>query len=166
MSVKEITTRYALTQLLPLLGGMSDGNLLRFISAAKKLAPNDYSRNVMNALTELTAQQHPTVELVRRVLRMPNAKVKERLLNNLLIKQYWQGSVRREQLLCQGRAAPEVMLISPTMRCNLRCPGCYAANYDFKTDLECEVIDRVLDEGEFSEKTYGLYMKSTVIPIS
>jgi MoaA/NifB/PqqE/SkfB family radical SAM enzyme len=34
------------------------------------------------------------------------------------------------------------------MRCNLRCAGCYAANYSREDDLEFEVIDRVLTEGE------------------
>jgi len=59
-----------------------------------------------------------------------------------------QGNMIREQLRSQGLAAPQAYLISPTMRCNLRCPGCYAANYSQKDDLELEVIDRTLTEGE------------------
>ncbi|MBT9160717.1 MAG: putative mycofactocin radical SAM maturase MftC [Dehalococcoidia bacterium] len=45
-------------------------------------------------------------------------------------------------------SVPNTFIISPTMRCNLRCSNCYAANYDTKDDLEPEIIDRVLTEGE------------------
>ena len=43
--------------------------------------------------------------------------------------------------------------IEPTMRCNLHCKGCYAANYSQEDELELEVIDRVLTEG----KELGMY---------
>ncbi|MCL0065158.1 radical SAM protein, partial [Dehalococcoidia bacterium] len=48
----------------------------------------------------------------------------------------------------EGLSIPNTFLISPTMRCNLRCAGCYAANYSMKDDLETEVIDQVLTEGK------------------
>ena len=40
------------------------------------------------------------------------------------------------------------MVISPTMRCNLNCYGCYAGSYDKGNDLPIEVMDRVLNEGK------------------
>lgn len=40
------------------------------------------------------------------------------------------------------------MLISPTMRCNYRCDGCYAASYSRKDDMKPEVFDRLLTEAE------------------
>ncbi len=70
-------------------------------------------------------------------------------MNSFVIKNHWYGSVRREELRTrEGLPIPDTFLISPTMRCNLRCNNCYAANYDTKDDLELEVIDRVLTEGE------------------
>jgi len=40
------------------------------------------------------------------------------------------------------------MLLSPTMRCNYHCIGCYAGNYTTDDDLPPEVFDRVLTEAE------------------
>jgi MoaA/NifB/PqqE/SkfB family radical SAM enzyme len=38
------------------------------------------------------------------------------------------------------------MLISPTMRCNLHCYGCYSASYSTEEELPLEVMDRLVRE--------------------
>jgi MoaA/NifB/PqqE/SkfB family radical SAM enzyme len=47
-----------------------------------------------------------------------------------------------------GITAPYTILISPTMRCNLRCRGCYAGMYTMNDDLSIELVDRVITEGK------------------
>jgi len=47
-----------------------------------------------------------------------------------------------------GFSPPILLVISPTMRCNLACEGCYAGMYERKEDLPPEVFDRVLTEAE------------------
>jgi MoaA/NifB/PqqE/SkfB family radical SAM enzyme len=44
----------------------------------------------------------------------------------------------------RGLAAPVAIALSPTMRCNLACAGCYAVDYPRGTELPLETIDRVL----------------------
>jgi MoaA/NifB/PqqE/SkfB family radical SAM enzyme len=46
------------------------------------------------------------------------------------------------------------ILISPTMRCNLKCIGCYAGEYTRKDDLPLEVIDSIITQG----KELGTYL--------
>ena len=41
---------------------------------------------------------------------------------------------------------PFTMLISPTMRCNLRCTGCYSGKYKQSAGLSYETIDRIIGE--------------------
>jgi MoaA/NifB/PqqE/SkfB family radical SAM enzyme len=43
---------------------------------------------------------------------------------------------------------PVVAVISPTMRCNLKCEGCYSANYDREDAISTERFDRLLTECE------------------
>jgi MoaA/NifB/PqqE/SkfB family radical SAM enzyme len=52
-----------------------------------------------------------------------------------------------------GFKPPRVVVISPTMRCNLHCFGCYAGNYDKADDLPWDVFDRVINEC----KEMGIY---------
>jgi MoaA/NifB/PqqE/SkfB family radical SAM enzyme len=48
----------------------------------------------------------------------------------------------------KGIVTPTTVLISPTMRCNLKCVGCYAGKYSKKDDLPFEVVDRVMKEAK------------------
>ncbi len=43
---------------------------------------------------------------------------------------------------------PMLMVISPTMRCNLKCIGCYSANYSQDDVISTEQFDRILTEAE------------------
>jgi len=148
MAIKEFVAKQAANKILPLVGRMSDKDLGRLIWLTRKLAPTGYTRSFLNSIDRMNRERHPTIEMVRRMIRQTNSHVRERLINSLLIKELLQGNITRDQLRSQGMAAPQVFLISPTMRCNLRCPGCYAGNYSQKDDLELNVIDRVISEGE------------------
>jgi MoaA/NifB/PqqE/SkfB family radical SAM enzyme len=56
------------------------------------------------------------------------------------------GTNRRKAFEAErGFYPPDAMLISPTMRCNLNCYGCYAGAYS-QEDLPYEVLDRVVGE--------------------
>jgi len=148
MAIKEFVAKQTIMQMLPVVGNMSDKNVGRFLTLARKLAPTDFTKEFMDALIILREEQHPLIELIRRAFSRPNAHVRERLINSLLFKHHWYGSVRRNELRSQGIHVPGVALISPTMRCNLHCTGCYAASYSTKDDLELEIIDRLLSEME------------------
>lgn len=49
---------------------------------------------------------------------------------------------------------PWAILIDPTSACNLKCTGCWAAEYNTSTSLSFELLDRVINEG----KELGIYM--------
>jgi MoaA/NifB/PqqE/SkfB family radical SAM enzyme len=43
---------------------------------------------------------------------------------------------------------PQVMVVSPTMRCNLTCEGCYSAHYDRRDAISTERLHTLLDEAK------------------
>ncbi|MBW1810762.1 MAG: radical SAM protein, partial [Deltaproteobacteria bacterium] len=45
-----------------------------------------------------------------------------------------------------GYHPPSTLLINPTMRCNLRCQGCYAHSFNQKTDMDRGLIEKILVE--------------------
>jgi len=146
--LKEFAVKQVSMQILPLVGRMSDDNLGRLLRLSGKLAPTEETRVTLHLLEQLRLEGHPMIDLIKRLAKQTSPHIRKRIINNLLINEYMQGSQKREQLRKQSLAAPEAYLISPTMRCNLRCPGCYAATYSQKDDLELNVIDRVISEGE------------------
>lgn len=48
----------------------------------------------------------------------------------------------------EGVVAPYTILISPTMRCNLRCRGCYAGEYTQEDDLTLDEIRDVIKQAK------------------
>jgi MoaA/NifB/PqqE/SkfB family radical SAM enzyme len=72
------------------------------------------------------------------------------LINNAMI----QGQPKRIDFAQKyGISPPNLLVISPTMKCNLRCYGCYAWQYSKKNDLPYYVCNRVIDEAN----DIGLY---------
>jgi len=48
---------------------------------------------------------------------------------------------------------PWVLLMDPTSACNLRCTGCWAAEYGHKLNLSYELMDSIIEQG----KKLGIY---------
>ena len=90
---------------------------------------------------------HPSLQLVKRVFTDLHPNVRRKAFENLLINVTFVGALKRRRLHRQGKAAPVLLVISPTQKCNLRCKGCYAAQYA-KEELPLEVFDSVIREGK------------------
>jgi MoaA/NifB/PqqE/SkfB family radical SAM enzyme len=85
---------------------------------------------------------------VKRFSENTNKNCQEKLLENLVFR----GLIGNQRIRDEGRrnGLPPLytILISPTMRCNLNCGGCYAKSYQKKDDLPFEIIDRIVKEGK------------------
>ena len=104
-----------------------------------------------------------TFEMLHQIANDPDSKwahYAERLLRECdpyLLKTFltaaaYEGGFRGFQ---QARAnsekydcnIPGIVLMDPTSACNMRCAGCWAAEYGHKQNLTFEEMDRVLTEG-------------------
>jgi len=87
--------------------------------------------------------------------RLPelHKNVRRGAINFLTDALFYKSRVREAYEKEHGYSPPLLLVISPTMRCNLKCVGCYAGMYSKKDDLPKEVLDRVLTEA----KEMGIY---------
>jgi sulfatase maturation enzyme AslB (radical SAM superfamily) len=75
--------------------------------------------------------------------------VKEKFIKNFIVKPFTVYSPRRQAFLAdRGYDAPSLLVISPTMKCNLACYGCYAGDYKKGEDLDFEIVNRVINEAK------------------
>jgi MoaA/NifB/PqqE/SkfB family radical SAM enzyme len=75
--------------------------------------------------------------------------VKEKIVRNFIVKPFTVYSPRRKEFQEEnGYNVPSLMVMSPTMKCNLNCYGCYAGDYQKGQDLPFDVVNRVLDEAK------------------
>lgn len=94
------------------------------------------------------ATSEPGKKLLKRVLTEANPNCKNKFISNLLVNSMILGNSQREGREKRGLPAPFLLVISPTMRCNLRCKGCYAGSYTKEEDLDIKVIDRIISEAK------------------
>ncbi len=86
---------------------------------------------------------------LKRALGQANPRCREKLIQNLIINEMVRGQTQRNWITEQlGYEIPLLLVVSPTMRCPLRCYGCYSAEYERDSDLDFQTFDRLLTEAE------------------
>jgi MoaA/NifB/PqqE/SkfB family radical SAM enzyme len=84
------------------------------------------------------------IELLSRDVNQVKTFMKNMFVN---VSLKWMQT--NEQLQEQhGIVAPYTILISPTMRCNLRCRGCYAGEYTTKDDLSIDEVRDIIKQAK------------------
>ena len=77
------------------------------------------------------------------VYRSSNFFKANNLYSLMLIEGVWGGLRRRWMQWKNHYAIPLNLLIDPTSACNLKCLGCWAADYDKKYELSYEKLDEI-----------------------
>jgi MoaA/NifB/PqqE/SkfB family radical SAM enzyme len=85
--------------------------------------------------------------IAKRVLNETHPYHRKKIISNFIVSQLLAGTNRRKAFETEkGFYPPDAMLISPTMRCNLNCYGCYSGAYSTEEELPLRVIDRLVSE--------------------
>ncbi len=142
--VKLFTTTTAIKGALKILPKISDERWLSLIKGRvyklKKREERDFLESLLINLKNSAERMSP--------------KAREKIVFNLINNAMIQGQPKRIAFAKKyGISPPNVLVISPTMKCNLKCYGCYAWQYSKKTDLPYDVCNRVIDEAN----DIGLY---------
>jgi len=148
MTIKErvrlYTTKAAIKSALKVLPKISDERWLSMIKGRvyrlKNKEERDFLENLLINLKKAIVNMSPSVR----------DKVVMNLINNAMI----QGQPKRKAFAAKyGINPPNHLVISPTMKCNLKCYGCYAWQYSKRDELPYDVCNRIIDEAN----DIGLY---------
>jgi MoaA/NifB/PqqE/SkfB family radical SAM enzyme len=91
---------------------------------------------------------------LKQMLKQVNPTVRKKIVKNFFINECIRGDTIRTKIARNiGFELPALIVISPTMRCPLRCTGCYSAQYAQNADLEFPVFDQLITEA----KSMGIY---------
>ena len=150
---KEYLKKIILRQLLKFIFARSKKSLIKIINFARFVAPKKdkpFYESINNKLSEGKEGEtgYQLYQFYRQLLIKANPKFSDKFLTNLLIQGIFLNLRKKEQARKEDFHVPATILMSPTMRCNLGCIGCYAGNYTRSDDLEFEIIDRIIQEGK------------------
>jgi len=140
----------AANTLLTLVSHASDRDVERFLGLLERVAPQPSNKELVRTVRQQWSQDLSFGRLIKRLLREVNPRCRERFVADFVLNNAWGPLAARRRAFAAetGFQPPLTILISPTMRCNLRCVGCYAGEYSQRDDLPYDLLDRVLSEAE------------------
>lgn len=95
-----------------------------------------------------------TYRMIMRVLEEIDGNVLDTFISNFVLNANLEGWPRQNELKERyGCNIPWAILLDPTSACNLRCKGCWAADYGNKLNLGFDDIDSIIEQG----KQLGVY---------
>ena len=117
-------------------------------TAVKRTAKSAQQEMIADWLKEYTAPGHPGNAFFKNIRHLhPN--VRKRFVAGMMANFFMRDPEYTESLLEEkGISSPTAILISPSMRCNLKCVGCYAAEYDDEDELTEDEVESIINQGE------------------
>jgi MoaA/NifB/PqqE/SkfB family radical SAM enzyme len=124
----------------------------RILLWASRIIPNPDIRSHAERLRHAMGTG-VTSDVVRSFFELAPLQ-RRRIMENVLVNWGVIGGSRRYQILDEeGWFPPTFAVVSPTMRCNLRCRGCYAFEYGKDRELTTEEFDGIIRQC----KDLGIY---------
>jgi MoaA/NifB/PqqE/SkfB family radical SAM enzyme len=147
--IKDYAYRKAIEQIISLLRKVDDQKILQMLSIAKMLTGDPEVKRAIEGIKKFIQSDHPAKQLIYRIVNYLSYENCVRLFWTLFNNGWFVGGKKRDAFEKEnGFRPPFVLILSPTMRCNLRCKGCYTLGYSRQYELEYEVVDRILRECE------------------
>lgn len=150
-------TRAAISQILRQVIKNPDQNLPKLLEFAEKLDRKKVNeKTYANIRLALQNPEDNWNRFLHRVFTQLDPEVLQKLMMSLGVNSAMLSfSERMENIEKYGCNIPWAVLMDPTAACNLKCTGCWAAEYGKSASLPYEVLDRVIREGkELGTYTY------------
>lgn len=155
MSVKTDIQAFGLEPIFRYLRRDPEKNFLKLMDWADKFSGGEFPRQraAIRAVAEDTG--NPYHEYVVNLIRDVDPDVLETIVINFFLNANLIGWKQQEKCRKKyGCNIPWAILLDPTSTCNLRCTGCWAAEYGSRLNLSFEEIDGIIRQG----KELGTYL--------
>lgn len=154
MTLKEKTLNVAIKQAIEYVKKDYDTNLFKLINWGKKMVKDDLHLKVLNKLDErLSDPTNVYADFVKRIIMGTDTNVILKLVPpfvNAVVKSYDRRLAAMKEHGCN---IPWAILIDITTACNLKCTGCWAAEYGNKLNMSYDDLNKIIQEG----KALGTY---------
>ena len=138
--------RGIIKEMLRLATSDNKANIVRAIALAEKITPDNHKAE-MRFVKEKVQEDHPALNIARHVVRDLSPSCRDGFINAFVVNALLRGSQKRQAYSQKtGMRTPFTVLVSPTMRCNLHCEGCYASEYSHQSDMSGALFQRIVDE--------------------
>jgi MoaA/NifB/PqqE/SkfB family radical SAM enzyme len=147
-TLKDRSTYYAANKIIHLLSKASVDTFVHLTYWGEKLTRDPEVRGPINKIRQLLIDEsHPARDLFFKVFDALPENKRRRIFQTLFLNAWFLGGRKRDyyEKKC-GFRPPFILILSPTLNCNLRCKGCYTLGYGTKPELPMELSERILQE--------------------
>ncbi len=154
-TVQENLTALGLKQVLSYLDDSPEKNIQRLIHWVELFNPEGVMTVRLAAVRNgLHDSQGNWYLLVKSLWTDIESSVRKKIFENFVVNATAIGSARQKKLREQhGCNIPWAMLIDPTSACNMKCKGCWAAEYGHQLTMDLDTLDSIIQQG----KDLGIY---------
>lgn len=151
MNVVEKIEKYSkdvfLKKTVEILEKNPEKNVDKIFELIKYTISNPYEIKQIDVVYDLYKNNEAIHNLIQNILTTTNKNCLDKFFINFFANAVWFGGKKRDTYLKNDDTMiPFTILISPSMRCTLKCSGCYAARYSKKDDIPFEELDRIIGE--------------------
>lgn len=155
-SIKQLVSTKVMREGLKYIEKDPMDNLSKLLDWSEKIITRENHKEMHESFREVVANPDSNwYELIERFFTELSPASKEKFLVNYLVNSGIIGipiqDKAKDKYNCN---VPWAILMDPTSACNLKCTGCWAAEYEKTDSLSYDVLDRIIREG----KELGIYM--------
>lgn len=144
---------FGIRQALGYLEKDPEENIPKLMDMVDRFSPEGWYAGQRNAIRKIIDEKGNWYQLLLRVYDL-DAGVRKAFFQNFLLNASLNGSaLQKEVKEREGCNVPWAILLDPTSACNMRCTGCWAAEYGHGLNLSLETIDSIIRQG----KEMGIY---------
>ncbi len=158
-SFRENLTAMGLKRVLSFLDANPEGNIPRLIEWVERFNPEGVMTVRLQAVRNgLANPKGNWYQLTKSFWTDIDDDVRRKLFENFVINATAVGSARQKKLREEHQCnIPWAFLIDPTSACNLRCKGCWAAEYGHQLSMDYELLDDIIRQGKKLGVFFYLY---------
>lgn len=154
MNINNKVKTYGVEKTLKYVHKNPEKNLNKAIDLAKKISPNDYRSQIETIDKVISDPDDVFHKYILNMLNTIDPDVFDKTVINFLLNSVlFSEDLKKESREKYNCNIPWTILLDPTTACNLKCKGCWAAEYGNSLNLSYEQIDNIISQG----KELGIY---------
>jgi MoaA/NifB/PqqE/SkfB family radical SAM enzyme len=159
MNSKSYITSKALNEAYRYIEKDPVNNFGKLILWAKKLPLNASTRKQILSIEEIWNTDDSSGHmLITKLLTEIHPNIRKKLFFNFLVNSGVSGSKKLEKSRKKNNCnIPWAILMDPTSACNLKCLGCWAADYSKTDSLGFDTLNRIINQGKKLGTYFYLY---------
>lgn len=125
-------------------------NLIKILNWVEKLDKDKlYAASYKGVREALEDPENIWNKYIMDIVTGLDKKVLEKLFVNFVLNSGVLGTaLREENKIKYDCNIPWAILMDPTSACNLKCTGCWAAEYDKSASMDIELLDSIISQGK------------------